>query len=79
MITTITTKGQVTLPIRIRNQLRLSPGDKLDFFVTDEGHIEAVPVKESANKLKGFLPTPKVAKATLEEIQQGIIKGATKQ
>ncbi|NQZ07615.1 MAG: AbrB/MazE/SpoVT family DNA-binding domain-containing protein [Algicola sp.] len=78
MISTITSKGQVTLPKEIRTQLRLSPGDKLDFFVTDEGYVMAVPVKSPASKLKGFLGVSMVGEVTLEDMQQRIIEGATK-
>ena len=78
MPTTITAKGQVTLPKKVRDALRLSPGDKLDFFVTDEGHIEAVPIKASSSKLKNFLPPSKVKNISLEDMQQGIVEGASK-
>ncbi len=79
MSTTITTKGQITLPKKVRDELRLSPGDKLDFFVTKDGHIEAVPVKDSSSKLKGFLPAPRVKNVTLEDMEKGIAQGATKE
>ncbi len=79
MIATITSKGQIKLPKAVRVQLRLSPGDKLDFFVTDVGSIEAVPLKEPASKLKGFLPNAKVNTVTLADMQRGIIEGASKQ
>ncbi len=39
MPTRITVKGQVTLPKRIREVLRLSPGDYLEFDVTTRGEI----------------------------------------
>lgn len=78
MITTITSKGQVTLPKEVRTQLRLSPGDKLDFFVTETGHIEAIPIKDSPQKLKGFLGPSKVGTVSLEDMQRGIIEGAAK-
>ena len=77
MITTITTKGQVTLPKAVRDQLRLGPGDKLDFFVTREGHIQAIPVREPATKLKGILPRSAGKKVTLADMERGIVKGAT--
>ncbi len=77
MISTITTKGQVTLPKKVREKLKLEAGDKLDFFVTREGHIEAVPVKESATKLKGMLPPAKVKNVTLEQMEQGVAMGAS--
>lgn len=31
MIATITSKGQITIPLQVRQRLRLKAGDKLDF------------------------------------------------
>lgn len=39
MATTMTTKGQVTIPKRIREALCLAPGDGIDFDVNQEGEI----------------------------------------
>jgi AbrB family looped-hinge helix DNA binding protein len=33
MISTLTSKGQITLLVEIRKKLRLHAGDKLDFFI----------------------------------------------
>ena len=34
-LTTVTQKGQATIPLEIRQQLKLRPGDKIGFEVTD--------------------------------------------
>lgn len=39
MPTTITIKGQVTIPKHIRDSLGLSPGSSVDFAVNDEGDV----------------------------------------
>ena len=39
MATTITSKGQVTVPKRIRDALRLEPGNAVDFSVNREGEV----------------------------------------
>lgn len=41
MSTTMSAKGQVTLPRQVREALRLSPGDTVDFEVNCEGEIVA--------------------------------------
>lgn len=37
--TTMTVKGQVTIPKNVRKALRLSPGDGVDFDVNREGEV----------------------------------------
>jgi antitoxin PrlF len=39
MATTITSKGQVTIPKRIRDALHLEPGSAVDFAVNRDGEV----------------------------------------
>ncbi len=40
IVSTVTSKGQITIPVEIRKRLRLDKGDKLSFVITDAGTIE---------------------------------------
>jgi len=42
MSTTITTKGQVTIPKPVRDRLNLKPGTAVDFELTDDGRVVLV-------------------------------------
>ena len=53
---TLTSKGQVTIPKQIRNRLHLKAGDRLLFTVDDKGDITARREKvESVRTLHGLL------------------------
>lgn len=47
MATTMTVKGQVTIPKKVREALRLAPGDSVDFDVNREGQVV---VRKAAGK-----------------------------
>lgn len=42
MSTTVTSKGQVTIPKRVRDLLGIRPGSRLDFQRADDGRIVLV-------------------------------------
>jgi antitoxin PrlF len=75
MLATLTSKGQITLPKLIREQLRLHAGDKLDFFLREDGHVEMVPVKSSMRELKAMIRPP-VGKVSLEDMNRAVAEGA---
>ena len=43
---TLTTKGQVTIPKRLRDYLGLSPGDKVGFEYTEDGAVRILPPRK---------------------------------
>ncbi len=44
MLSTVTTKGQVTIPKEVRDLLHIQPNDKVDFII-EGGRAILVPVK----------------------------------
>ena len=57
--TTLTSKGQVTIPVSIRDQLGLAAGDRIEFILNDEtGRYEVVPATRSVTALKGIIRKP---------------------
>ena len=53
---TLTSKGQVTIPKEIRRRLRLRAGDRLDFRLGNNGQLTVVPADEpSFLRLFGML------------------------
>ena len=58
MLVKITTRGQITLPKKIRDHLHVKPGDQLDFSVDENGVVSVSPVTDSVKDVKGCLPKP---------------------
>lgn len=51
MISTVTTKGQITIPVNIRSFFHIQPNDKVDFMIDNE-RIIITPVK-TLTQLRG--------------------------
>ena len=54
---TVTSKGQTTIPEKIRKALRIRPGDKLEYAV--EGDYATIRVHPGIRSLKGVLASKK--------------------
>ena len=50
---TLTSKGQITLPAEVRRVLELSAGDKVDFVQAPGGGYLLVPVRTDVRSLRG--------------------------
>lgn len=67
---TLTTKGQITIPKQIRDHLRLTAGDRLEFVLDDRGVVTLRPARRAARDLYGFLERPGTTLATVREIDE---------
>lgn len=72
---TITSKGQITLPQQVRNDMGLTAGDRVDFIRMEDGHYAVVPASHSIKSLKGIVPRP-AKPVSLEDMQAAIEAGA---
>lgn len=54
-VTTLTSKGQVTIPKQIRDELGLRPHDKIRFFIED-GEVKLLKAYPSLEEVAGSLP-----------------------
>ena len=50
MSTALTSKGQVTIPKRIRDALHLEPGTQVEFSVNASGEVVLQPVRRTKGK-----------------------------
>ena len=49
---TITSKGQVTIPKRIRDELELTAGTELEFIIEEDGTIRVQPKEPPLQRLR---------------------------
>lgn len=74
MISTLTSKGQITIPKAIRDNLHISTGDKLDFRVNADGVVGLVPIKKSIDEVFGCLAGKVKNKLSIEDMNSKIAK-----
>lgn len=73
--TTITSKGQVTIPKAIRELLGVRAGDRVSFFQTQDGQIVVQAETVDLRSLRGVLAHEGPA-VSLEEMEEAIAEGA---
>jgi antitoxin PrlF len=69
---TITSKGQITLPKEVRDHLGVREGDRLDFIIASDGAVRVQPLFGSVRRLRGLLRRSGSPPATLKEIDESI-------
>ena len=72
----ITTKGQVTIPLKFRKLLGVRPGDKIVFDVNENGKVLIRKINSRVS-LAGILSNQISKQATDEEIDAAISHGWT--
>lgn len=55
---TMTTKGQVTIPLDVRRRLGLDAGDRIEFVEIGNGLFAIKPAIDDVRSLKGLLRKP---------------------
>ncbi len=68
---TLTSKGQLTVPKEIRDELHLEAGDTIHFRARPDGVVEMVPVRQDILALFGVLK-PKKRGVTVEDMNRTI-------
>lgn len=75
---TVTSKGQITIPADVRNDLGLHAGSRLMFVRMDNGAYEIVPATGSVTSLKGLVLPPEKP-LTLEQMDDAIAAAAAEE
>ncbi|PWQ93429.1 AbrB/MazE/SpoVT family DNA-binding domain-containing protein [Leucothrix arctica] len=74
LISTMTQKGQVTIPKHVRDRLNLVTGDKVEFIVNDRNEVVIKPITRKAMEVAGLLSKYKKAQpVSVEEMNQIVV------
>lgn len=76
----LTSKGQTTIPKKIRELLNLHPGDEIDYVVDEDGKVFIEPVTSDITELEGFLHRPGMKPVSIKQMNMAMKKrfGASK-
>jgi antitoxin PrlF len=73
---TLTSKWQMVIPKPIREHLGLHPGDRVDFFVRDDGEVVVRSAVADVRALKGLLHQSSRPPVSLETMRKTIRRRA---
>jgi len=69
---TITSKGQITIPKSVRKSLGLQPGDRIEFFVHENGEIIVKPIAKKVDEVFGRLYDNKRKPVSVDEMDEAV-------
>jgi len=71
-LATLTTKGQVTIPKKIRDSLKLHTGDKIEIIVTEKREAIIRPISKKVDDIFCKLHKPNRKAVSIEAIDNAI-------
>lgn len=74
---TITSKGQITIPIQVRTALGVDTGDRIEFVEIEKGQFAIVPMNRSVRELKGMLRVKGRKAVSIEDMNRTIARRAS--
>jgi AbrB family looped-hinge helix DNA binding protein len=73
---TITAKGQTTIPKSVREQLGVEAGDRVDFVIQADGTVTVEPAVQGVERLKGLLAVKGQRPVSVEAMHEAVRKRA---
>jgi AbrB family looped-hinge helix DNA binding protein len=70
---TLTSKGQITIPVEVRNDLKVDAGDRVEFVLIAPGRYEFVAATSDVTALKGMFGQAK-NRVSIESMNAAIAK-----
>ncbi len=75
---TITSKGQITIPVQVRKRLGVDPGDRLEFVEFEDGLFAIQPATRSVRELNGMFQNRRRKPVSIEEMNAAIAGQASR-
>ena len=75
----LSSKGQLVIPKEVRDFLRVTAGDRIDFVVRDDGQVLIRPAVTELSDLRGLLARREGKGLTVDEMNEVIREGASRQ
>jgi antitoxin PrlF len=75
-ISTITLKGQITIPKEIRDEMGLKPGDRVNVFKDKTGQLAVRVITSDFRSLRGILKSRRTRPLSQKEMDEAIARGA---
>jgi AbrB family looped-hinge helix DNA binding protein len=69
----ITSKGQTTIPIEVRERLKVGAGDTIQYVLVD-GHFEIIPRNRPAAGLFGRLQAYALPNTSLDDYREAVLE-----
>ena len=76
---TLTSKGQTTIPKQVREHLRIESGDRLDFVIEPDGRVTLRPATADLRQLDGLLDRSGTEPRSIEAMDAAVEKAASAQ
>lgn len=74
----ITRKGQITIPLEVRNDLKVEAGDRVAFVLIAPGRYEFVAATRNVQELKGMFGKPQRPDSSIASSSASPIRRAAK-
>jgi antitoxin PrlF len=74
---TVTSKGQITIPVRVRSALGLATGDRVEFVEMAKGQFAMFAATRSVRELKGRFRGKRRKPVSIEEMNSAIARRAS--
>ena len=72
---TLTSKGQITIPREVRDRLHLKTGSRVDFIVEASGQVVLKPLDSNFRSIRGIVRSRRKRPVSIKEMNEAITQG----